>query len=182
MVFSLSPVYQHTLQASYILCFVLDLSSKEAYEEALADLTDPLLPTRGHALFLLSKLLKFRNKYAMKDHKKLFDIFETNLAHHDTYLYLAAIEGLLFLVDVHHRDVLPLLCRKFAQFHDRGNLLIPCIIGSTFHCMLVCLYVCMSVLNYWAVLSINLNTCRNMHRVFSFNHKIWEDWWIGKGN
>ena len=87
----------------------------------MKDLLDPLLPTRGHALITLSKLLRKRNKYALNDEDKLFDIFEANLFSGDTYLYLSAISGLLALVDVHHDKVLPMLCKKFAQVREYGG-------------------------------------------------------------
>jgi len=63
----------------------------------------------------LSKLLKHKNTWALKDEEKLFEIFETNLRHDDTYLYLAAVDGLMTLVDVRHDVVLPLLCRRFID-------------------------------------------------------------------
>jgi len=98
-----------------------DLSSESPYLSALKDLTDPLLPTRGHALIMLTKLLRHRNPYALKNHKSLLEIFECNVASDDTYLYLASIDGLIALTDKHHRTIIPLLCRKFAQFNSDGS-------------------------------------------------------------
>ena len=51
-----------------------DLSSEDAYLDAMNDMLDPLLPTRGHALFQLSKLLQKRNKWAIKDCDRLLGI------------------------------------------------------------------------------------------------------------
>ncbi|XP_047144902.2 transport and Golgi organization protein 6 homolog isoform X1 [Hydra vulgaris] len=100
-----------------------DFSSDAAYHDAMKDLLDPLLPTRGHALFQLSKLLQKRNKLAVKNYDKLLDIFEANLSHEDTYLYLASLEGLLALVDLNHKQVLPVLCQKFAQIQGKNEIL-----------------------------------------------------------
>ncbi|XP_065651569.1 transport and Golgi organization protein 6 homolog isoform X2 [Hydra vulgaris] len=100
-----------------------DFSSEVAYHDAMKDLLDPLLPTRGHALFQLSKLLQKRNKLAVKNCDKLLDIFEANLSHEDTYLYLASLEGLLALVDLNHKRVLPVLCQKFAQIQGKNEIL-----------------------------------------------------------
>ena len=98
-----------------------DLESEACYKQALEDLTNPLLPTRGHALKQLSKMLQRRNKWAVGDQHKLFEIFETNLQHEDTYLYLAAVDGLMSLVDVHHKTVVPLLCHRFVEMKTNGK-------------------------------------------------------------
>lgn len=104
-----------------VTCVLIsDLRSEATYKKAMKDLNDPLLPTRGHALILLTKLLQERNVYAVRDHEKLLDIFQTNLCHDDSYLYLSSIDGLIALVDIQHERVLPLLCRKFAKFPDEG--------------------------------------------------------------
>lgn len=100
-----------------------DLQSRECYDQAFHDLSDPLLPTRGHALRQLCKLLKARNKYAVEDEEKLLSIFESYMKHDDTYLYLAAVDGLVSLVDVHHRNVLPMLCRKFVDMKTDGRFM-----------------------------------------------------------
>jgi len=97
--------------------------SKMCYQRALEDLLDPLLPTRGHALRQLSKLLKLKNQYALQNERKLFEIFEKNLRHEDTYIYLAAVDGLLSLVDAHHKTVMPLLCRRFVEMESDGKVI-----------------------------------------------------------
>ena len=106
----------------YLYLFLSDdFKSEECYREALSDLADPLLPTRGHALKQLSKLLRHRNKWAMDDRDKIFEIFETNLTEADTYLYLAAVDGLTSLADVYHKTVIPLLCQRFIEMREKGN-------------------------------------------------------------
>lgn len=105
-----------------VVCTIfLDLQSKACYEKALEELSDPLLPTRGHALRTLSALLKKRNQYAVRNEEQLFTIFETYLKHEDTYLYLAAVDGLIALVDVQHRTVMPMLCKKFIDMRTDGK-------------------------------------------------------------
>ena len=101
--------------------FAVDLKSEACYKQALDDVIDPLLPTRGHALKQLSKMLRYRNPWAVGDQHKLFEIFEVNLKHDDTYLYLAAVDGLMSLVDVHHETVVPLLCRRFIHMKTDGK-------------------------------------------------------------
>ena len=66
-------------------------------------------------------MLRCRNLWAVGDQHKLFEIFEVNLKHDDTYLYLAAVDGLMSLVDVHHETVVPLLCRRFIQMKTDGK-------------------------------------------------------------
>ena len=113
-------MFDHDTTPSY---FLEDPMSEACYRRALDDLLDPLIPTRGHALRQLSKLLKIKNKYAVENERKLFEIFEKNLRHDDTYIYLAAVDGLLSLVDIHHKNVMPLLCRRFIEMASDGIVL-----------------------------------------------------------
>ena len=68
-----------------------DAISKE-FDEAFQELFDPLLPVRGHALMALAKLLQARDTKAMQKKDILLKIFEENLSHDDSYIYLSAIK------------------------------------------------------------------------------------------
>ena len=93
-----------------------DLSSDAAYDQAMAELKDPLLPTRGHGLLQLARILAHRNKKALENSDTLLSIFQDNLAHDDTYIYLASIQGMVALSDRKHAKVVPFLAREFAMF------------------------------------------------------------------
>ncbi|XP_072038821.1 transport and Golgi organization protein 6 homolog [Amphiura filiformis] len=87
--------------------------SKE-FDEAFQELFDPLLPVRGHALMALAKLLQSHDGKAMQKKDTLLKIFEENLTHEDSYIYLSAIKGLVALVDVFPDQVVSKLCAEFA--------------------------------------------------------------------
>ena len=84
--------------------------------EALEEIQDPLVPIKGHALIMLRKLLDKKDPEAMEKHETLLKIFITNLDHGDSYIYLAAIQGLAVLADHFPSQVLPLVLEEYASF------------------------------------------------------------------
>eukprot|EP00057_Strongylocentrotus_purpuratus_P005157 XP_003730334.2 PREDICTED: transport and Golgi organization protein 6 homolog [Strongylocentrotus purpuratus] len=84
--------------------------ASEAFEEAMKDLTDPLLPVRGHALIMLARLLKEKDPRALAESETLLKIFEEHLSDDDTYIYLPCINGLVALAGIHPDRVMPHLC------------------------------------------------------------------------
>ncbi|XP_048590647.1 transport and Golgi organization protein 6 homolog [Nematostella vectensis] len=89
-------------------------SSGSSYDEALSQLCDPLLPVRGHAMLSLASLINHRDPKAMSKVDTLLKIFEEQLAHDDSYIYLAAVQGLVALAGLRPDPVLPHLARQFA--------------------------------------------------------------------
>ncbi|EDO42830.1 predicted protein, partial [Nematostella vectensis] len=89
-------------------------SSGSSYDEALTQLCDPLLPVRGHAMLSLASLINHRDPKAMSKVDTLLKIFEEQLAHDDSYIYLAAVQGLVALAGLRPDPVLPHLARQFA--------------------------------------------------------------------
>lgn len=87
----------------------------EAFEEAMKDLTDPLLPVRGHALIMLARLLKEKDPRALAESETLLKIFEEHLSDDDTYIYLPCINGLVALAGIHPDRVMPHLCSTFIS-------------------------------------------------------------------
>ncbi len=83
-------------------------------EGALQELLDPLVPVRGHALITLRKLLEANDKEAMQKQDLLLSVFHENLAHGDSYIYLAAIQGMSALADKLPDKLLPLLVMEYA--------------------------------------------------------------------
>ncbi len=94
----------------------MDFTEDEEFDIAMSELTDPLVPTRGHSLLQLSRLIQSRNAKALSNADKLLDVFMANLCHEDTYIYLAAIQGLVSLADLKHAVVIPYLAKEFAMF------------------------------------------------------------------
>ncbi|KAJ7372782.1 Transport and Golgi organization protein 6 [Desmophyllum pertusum] len=85
------------------------------FDEAFAQLCDPLLPIRGHAIMKLASLIHHRHPKAVDTTDTLLKIFLEQLTHDDSYIYLAAIQGLVSLADVRADTVIPQLAREFAS-------------------------------------------------------------------
>ena len=83
------------------------------FETAFNQLCDPFLPVRGHALMKLASLLKSRDPKALAKVDILVKTFRDSLIHEDTYIYLAAVEGLVAAADVRSDDVIPYLAQEF---------------------------------------------------------------------
>ncbi|KAK2560130.1 Transport and Golgi organization protein 6-like protein [Acropora cervicornis] len=84
------------------------------FDVAFTELCDPFLPVRGHAIMKLASLLRQRDPKAMESTDTLLKIFLEQLSHDDSYIYLAAIKGLVSLADIRADVVIPRLAREFA--------------------------------------------------------------------
>ena len=84
------------------------------FDVAFTELCDPFLPVRGHAIMKLASLLRQRDPKAMESTDALLKIFLEQLSHDDSYIYLAAIKGLVSLADIRADVVIPRLAREFA--------------------------------------------------------------------
>ena len=97
--------------------------SSSAFDEAFSQLCDPLLPVRGHAMIQLALLLRQRDPKAVQATDTLLKIFLEQLSHGDSYIYLAAIQGLVSLADVRADMVMPRLACEFAMYQkEAGNI------------------------------------------------------------
>ncbi|RZC37025.1 transport and Golgi organization protein 6, partial [Asbolus verrucosus] len=91
------------------------------FEKALEDVCDPLLPTRGHALLVLSKLVEKKDKEAMERKQYLLNLFQLSLKDEDSFIYLNAVQGLAALADVFPDTVLEVLCEEYADFAKKSE-------------------------------------------------------------
>ena len=80
------------------------------------ELCDPLVPVRGHGLIRLTKLVHNRDKCIRSRESAILKIFEENLDHGDSYIYLSAISGLSAMCDVYPDLTVPRVCQLFADF------------------------------------------------------------------
>ena len=74
---------------------------KSSYQEAMEDVVSPMLPTRGHGLLSLSKLIEERDSEALSRKEQILSLFQHGLKEEDSYLYLTAIQGLSVLCDAY---------------------------------------------------------------------------------
>jgi hypothetical protein len=88
----------------------------ESFQQALSDTCDPMIPVQGHGLVSLARLIAARDTETLSNAHRVLSVFQKHLGHPDTYVYLAAINGLVALASVAaHRDkVLATLCQEYA--------------------------------------------------------------------
>ena len=87
------------------------------YQQAVQEVSDPLLPVKGHGLVSLIKLIESKDEEALSNTHSLLSLFTEYLKHEDSYLYLAAINGLVALASLPdtQNSVIATLCQSYAQ-------------------------------------------------------------------
>merc|ERR1719237_576497 len=93
--------------------------TRSAYESALFDVSDPLVPVQGHGLIALARLLEDKDSETIENIEKVRLLFQANLEDSDTYLYLASIRGLVIVARHAPDHVLEVLTREFALAGER---------------------------------------------------------------
>jgi len=94
--------------------------TKTKYEEALYDISDPLLPVQGHGLIELSKLIDEKDPETLENIDKVRLIFQSNLEDEDSYIYLSSITGLVSCGRYRPELVLDCLTKEFCMVLDRN--------------------------------------------------------------
>ena len=90
---------------------------KDSFHQALIDVADPLVPVSGHGLISLTRLIESKDKETLSNLKQVFHLFKKHINHPDTYIYLAAINGLVALASscpTHRDKVIDTLCQEYA--------------------------------------------------------------------
>ncbi|CAL1540717.1 unnamed protein product [Lymnaea stagnalis] len=88
-------------------------SNSSKIQQALQDLCDPLLPVRSHGLISLARLVDDREPDIVGKSEMLLKVFLENMTHTDSYVYLAAVNGLAALSDLNPNLVVPRLAAEF---------------------------------------------------------------------
>ncbi|XP_064611997.1 transport and Golgi organization protein 6 homolog [Liolophura sinensis] len=88
---------------------------------AFEEICDPLIPVRGHGLIMLRSLLEKKNKEALEKQDAILTIFRENLSHSDSYLYLAAVNGLVTMASLKPDTVIQSLTKQFANYSQSGK-------------------------------------------------------------
>ncbi|CAB3250246.1 unnamed protein product [Arctia plantaginis] len=91
-------------------------------ERAITDIFDELLPVKAHGIIELTKLIDNKDAETISKKHYIFCIFQEQLRDSDSYLYLAAINGLAALCTLCTEDVLHMLCKEFLQISNQGAL------------------------------------------------------------
>ncbi|XP_012943558.1 transport and Golgi organization protein 6 homolog isoform X2 [Aplysia californica] len=83
--------------------------------QAFEELNDPLLPVKGHGLIRLAGMVEGRHPEVTDRQELLVKVFLEHLGHSDSYIYLAAVNGLAALADLCPDQVIPRLCSEFRS-------------------------------------------------------------------
>lgn len=90
-------------------------SGKNDLESVIRDACSEDIPTRGHGLIQLAKLIKKMDSETIAKKEYVFTVLKQNLRHEDSYIYLAAINGLEALALVHTGVALDLLSEEYVD-------------------------------------------------------------------
>ncbi|XP_012251932.2 transport and Golgi organization protein 6 homolog [Athalia rosae] len=95
----------------------LSLRNQEAteFDKALRDLADPLLPVRAHGLMSLTKLIERSDPDTVAKKDVILCLFQENLKHEDSFIYLSAINGISTLATSYPKTVIELLVHEFIN-------------------------------------------------------------------
>ncbi|XP_045470680.1 transport and Golgi organization protein 6 [Harmonia axyridis] len=110
-----------------LLCKILEgnevgetITSKcDEVEENIQLVLSENIVTQGHGLIVLKKMILAKHPKAVERKQFIFTIFKERLIHRDTYIYLAAINGIASLADLGTECtnmVLNTLCEEYREF------------------------------------------------------------------
>ncbi|KAF6215026.1 hypothetical protein GE061_009775 [Apolygus lucorum] len=92
-----------------------EFQPKNNVDEAMKEAVDKLLPVRAHGLMSLAKLILRKDKATYAKREILLCLFKENLKEEDSYVYLAAVEGLAALAASYPDDVLVSLTEQYRH-------------------------------------------------------------------
>lgn len=96
-----------------------DYKQTNKFEEAIRDLSDPLLPVRAHGLITLTKLIEAKDPVTVARKSILLRLFQENLKHDDSFIYLAAINGMCALAVTYPLTVIETLVQEYIDMPQR---------------------------------------------------------------
>ncbi|XP_044728983.1 transport and Golgi organization protein 6 homolog [Chrysoperla carnea] len=94
---------------------------KSEFDQALEEICDPLLPVRAHGLMSLKKLIETNDITACARKQYILCIFQENLKNTDSYIYLAAINGIAALSTIYTDNVLDILTEEYVNMKEWRN-------------------------------------------------------------
>ncbi|XP_063838572.1 transport and Golgi organization protein 6 [Ostrinia nubilalis] len=85
------------------------------FQKAISDAFDSLLPVRAHGMIALTKLIDSKDLETISKKHYVFCLFQEYLKDPDSYIYLAAVNGIASLGTYCPEDVLHVLCKEFLE-------------------------------------------------------------------
>ncbi|XP_011640818.1 transport and Golgi organization protein 6 homolog [Pogonomyrmex barbatus] len=99
-------------------------TTSKIFDEALRDLADPLLPVRAHGLITLTRLIENKDPFAVARKAIILRLFQENLKHEDSFIYLASINGLCALATAFPKEVIETLMPEYIDMPNRAEITI----------------------------------------------------------
>ncbi|XP_032529892.2 transport and Golgi organization protein 6 [Danaus plexippus] len=90
-------------------------ADKSAYEKAVSNIYDKLLPVRVHGVIELTKLIDKSDVETISKRHFIFCLFQEQLRHPDSYMYLASVNGIASLAMHCTAEALSILCREYLE-------------------------------------------------------------------
>ncbi|OWR44543.1 Transmembrane and coiled-coil domain-containing protein 7 [Danaus plexippus plexippus] len=90
-------------------------ADKSAYEKAVSNIYDKLLPVRVHGVIELTKLIDRSDVETISKRHFIFCLFQEQLRHPDSYMYLASVNGIASLAMHCTAEALSILCREYLE-------------------------------------------------------------------
>ncbi|XP_043256271.1 transport and Golgi organization protein 6 homolog [Colletes gigas] len=97
----------------------VDSKASNMFDDALRDIADPLLPIRAHGLITLTKMIENMDPCATARKSIILQLFKENLKHEDSFIYLAAINGLCALATSYPQVIIETLVKEYISMADR---------------------------------------------------------------
>ncbi|KAI4498853.1 hypothetical protein M0802_006028 [Mischocyttarus mexicanus] len=97
----------------------VDNKRLNTFEEAIKDLSDPLLPVRAHGIITLTKLIETKDQFAVARKTIILRLFQENLKHEDSFIYLAAINGMCALAVLYPKEIIEILVQEYIFMPQR---------------------------------------------------------------
>jgi len=101
---------------------VEDDDEMSEYKLAMFDLSDPLLPVRGHGIIELTRLIHNHDVETILNIDEVSKVLVDSLEDEDTYIYCAAINGLVACATYNTDMALDILTKEFCILRQRKGL------------------------------------------------------------
>eukprot|EP01080_Neovahlkampfia_damariscottae_P010167 gene10167-2587_t len=88
----------------------------------LKDLKDPIIAIRSFGIYKLRKLIELKDPIIQENFTDIVNLFESQLKHEDTYVYLGAIQAFIALGDKYPNQILPILTKYYCDKNYKERL------------------------------------------------------------
>ncbi|EZA53553.1 Transmembrane and coiled-coil domain-containing protein [Ooceraea biroi] len=115
------PSEKHRVRSEkiYYQDMSIDPTASSKFDEAIKDLADPLLPVRAHGIITLAKLIENKDPCTVARKAIVLRLFQENLKHEDSFIYLTSINGLCALATAYPKEIIETLMPEYVDMPNR---------------------------------------------------------------